>query len=155
MRMVRLFRRGKKGFTLLELVITAGILIFALCGLLASYVACLELNETTKNSNLALNAAMAVLEEIRSAPFLSIFSNYNGYTFQVAGMSADSSLGQAFIDNTNPGLLNVTIGVCWRQKSSKIIGECQISGGVVTFSDANGNGILDSPVELTTLMAQR
>ncbi len=155
MQRVSLFRTARKGFTLLELVITTGILIFALCGILATYIACLELSETTKNSNLALNSASRVLEEIRSAPFLSIFSSYNGYTFQVSGMPGNSSLGRVVIDDTDPALLNVNIGVCWRQKASKVIGECQLSGETVIFSDANGNGILDSPVQLTTRMSQR
>lgn len=142
------------GFTLLELMIASGVLIIALVGLLATYIACLELEETTKNSNSALNAARQVLEEIRDTPFLSIFDTYDGYTFHVPGFAANSSQGYVSINNSTD-LLNVTIGVCWRQKSLRIIGECQDVAGVVSFSDANGNSILDSPVQLTTLMGQR
>lgn len=147
--------KKKHGFTLLELMIASGVLIITLAGLLATYVACLELGETTKNSNLALNAARQVLEEVRNTPFLSIFGTYDGYLFQVPGLATNSSQGYVSINNSNPDLLNVTVGVCWRQKSSRIIGECQDAGGVVSFSDANSNDILDSPVQLNTLMGQR
>ena len=148
-------RNKKNGFTLLELMIAAAIVIVCLVGLLSTYITCLELIETTKNSNLALNAEQKVLEEIRSATFSGIPAAYDGYTFSVAGMSSGSSIGRAAVSNANSSLLNVTIGVCWSQKGSRIIGECQNSSGTLTFSDTNGNNILDSPVQLTTLMAQR
>ncbi len=145
----------KRGFTLLELLIASGILVIALTGLLATYAACFDLVETTRNSNLALNAAQKNLEEMRNANFLSIFSSYNGTTFQVSGMPANSSLGFISINNSNSSLLKVAVGVCWRQKGSRVVGECNDSGGVLVFSDSNGDGRLNSPVELSTYMAQR
>ncbi len=152
---MRLRLRKQRGFTLLELMIAAAVLIVALTGLLGTYITCLELNELTRNSNLALNAAQAVFEEIRSADFLNLPANYDGYTFQVAGMSANSSLGYVAIDSSNTTLLQVAIGVCWRQKGDRIIGECVDSGGALNFSDANSNDYLDSPVLIRTLMADR
>lgn len=147
-----------KGFTLLELMIVSGFLIITLVGLLATYISCLELTEMTKNTNLALNMAQKVMEEIRNTPITSISGTYNGYAFNVPGMAANSSLGHVTVlDNIDPDLppYNVTIGVCWRQKGGRIIGECQDSGGVLVFSDANLNGVLDSSVQLSTQMAQR
>ncbi len=148
-------RKTKSGFTLLELMIASAVIIIALAGLLATYVACLELSETTKNSNLALNSASEVLEQIRSATFSGISSSYNGYNFSVSGMATNQSLGHVYVDDSDPTLLNITIGVCWKQKASRIIGECQEVSNNLTFSDANSNNILDSPVQLSTLMAQR
>lgn len=145
----------KEGFTLLELLIASGVLIIALTGLLATYAACFDLVETTRNSNLALNAAQKTLEEMRSINFLSVYPNYNNQTFQVSGMPVNSSLGFVSINNSNSSLLNVAIGVCWRQRGSRIIGECVDSGGVIAFSDSNGDGRLNSPVELSTFMSQR
>lgn len=136
-------------------MIVSGIVIVALAGILATYVVCFELMETTKNSNLALNAAQQVLEEMRSVAFTSIYSIYNGHTFFVPALGANNNLGRVYINNSNPGLLNVTVGVCWRQKSQRIIGECRVNGTVLTFNDTNANNILDSPVQMTTLMAQR
>jgi type II secretory pathway pseudopilin PulG len=148
-------KRTNSGFTLLELMIAAAIIIVALAGLLSTYVACFELNETTRNTNLALNAAQKTLEEVRSSTFSGIATAYNGYNFSVSGMSENVSLGHVYVDNTSTSLLNITVGVCWKQKGSKIVGECQEVSGVLVFSDANSNNVLDSPVELSTLMAQR
>ncbi|MBI5873880.1 MAG: prepilin-type N-terminal cleavage/methylation domain-containing protein [Candidatus Omnitrophica bacterium] len=148
-------KRKNSGFTLLELMIAAAIIIVALAGLLSTYVACFELNETTRNTNLALNAAQKAMEEIRSSTFSGIASAYNGYNFAVSGMAVNKSVGRVYVDSTDPSLLNITIGVCWEQKGDKIIGECQEVSGALVFSDANSNNVLDSPVELSTLMAQR
>jgi Tfp pilus assembly protein PilV len=147
---------SKEGFTLLELMVCCAVTIIALTGLLSAYVACYELNETMRNSNLAISAAQKVLEEIRSTPFLSVYANYNGYQFQVSGMPVNKNLGRVVVDNTNPNLLQVDVGVCWSQKGSRILGECSTGvGGTLVFNDANVNGKLDSPVQFTTLMSQR
>ncbi|MFH0877203.1 MAG: hypothetical protein V1863_03155 [Candidatus Omnitrophota bacterium] len=151
-----LIKKAKSGFTFLELLITSGVIIIALTGLLATYITCYELNETSKNSNLALTEAQRVMEEIFNTDFLSVPGVYNGFTFAVSGLPAGNSVGRVTVDNsTNPDLLNVTVGVCWRQRDSRIIGECVDSSGILTFSDANINGVLDSPVQLQTLVAQR
>lgn len=144
--------KNKKAFTLLELIIVCGIVIVALTGLLATFVACLELVETTKNSQLAMEEAQRVLEEMRSVAFTSVFSTYNGYSFQVAAMPVGMSAGKVYIDNTSANLLNATIGVCWKQRGSRIVGDCSDSGGTLVFND---NTTLNSPVQIATLMAQR
>lgn len=149
------YHHERRGFTLLELMIACAILIIALTGVLATYVACLDLAETTKNSNLALGAAQAEVEQMRRADFLSLYATYNGHTFNVSTMGVNQSLGRTTIDNSNPSLLKINIGVCWQQRGGRVIGECTYSGSSVVFSDANGNGILDSPVQITTYMAQR
>ena len=148
-------RLKNHGFTLLELMITAAIMIIVLTGLLATYVTCLELNETAKNSNLALNAAQDIMERIRSSPDLSTIMNYNASPYNITSLPANSGLVYVHIDNISADLLNVSVGACWEQKRSRIIGECQDIGGIVTFSDNNGNQVLDSPVQLNSLMAQR
>jgi type II secretory pathway pseudopilin PulG len=144
-----------KGFTLLEVVITIGVLVFSLTALLATFISCFDLFEITKNSNLALNAEMKILEEMRRSNFLNLYANYNGYVFQIYGMDPNFNLGFVSIDNSNPDLLEVNIGACWVQKGGRIIGEGSLNGGVLEFSDSNGNGILDSPVALTTYIARR
>ncbi len=144
-----------KGFTLLELMIAAAIIIFCLAGMLATFVACLEMDETTKNMELALNSAQDVLEDIRNTPITSVESIYNGFTFQVPELAAGSSQGYVYVDDSDPKLLDVVIGVCWQQKNSRIIGECINSGGAVSFSDGNGNGYLDSIAQLRTVVGMR
>jgi type II secretory pathway pseudopilin PulG len=143
---------NNKAFTLLELIIVCGIVIIALTGLLATFVACLELVETTKNSQMAMEEAQRVLEEMRTVVFTSVYSSYNGYSFQVSAMPAGMSAGKVYINNTNADLLNATIGVCWEQRGGRIIGDCSDSGGTLIFND---NISLNSPVQIMTLITQR
>ncbi|OIO35728.1 MAG: hypothetical protein AUJ74_05070 [Candidatus Omnitrophica bacterium CG1_02_44_16] len=143
----------RKGFTLLELMIASGILVIVLTGLLSAYISCLEMNETTKNSNLALGAVQEELENLRKAPFQTLNTTY---TFYATGTLANLSLGRVVIDNaTNTSFYRVDAGMCWKQRNSRIIGECRDNNGTLVFNDTNSNGILDSPVQLTTYMAQR
>ncbi|PIY83697.1 MAG: hypothetical protein COX96_04040 [Candidatus Omnitrophica bacterium CG_4_10_14_0_2_um_filter_44_9] len=146
-------RLKRKGFTLLELMIASGILVIVLTGLLSAYISCLEMNETTKNSNLALGAVQEELENLRKAPFQTLNTTY---TFYATGTLANLSLGRVVIDNaTNTSFYRVDAGMCWKQRNSRIIGECRDNNGTLVFNDTNSNGILDSPVQLTTYMAQR
>ena len=144
-------RLNTHGFTLLELMIASGVLIVVLTGLLSAYISCLEMNETSKNSNMALGAAQEELENLRKVSFSTLNASY---TFYATGPLANSSLGKVFIDKTNSSFYRIDIGVCWRQRNNRIIGECSGTGTLV-FNDTNGNGILDSPVQLTTYLAQR
>ena len=148
-------RSNNGGFTFFELIMAVGVLVIALTALLSVFVGSLELIETTKNSDLALNAEIKVLEEMRRSSFSDLYSTYNGYTFSVSGMDVNSNLGLVSIDNSDPKCLRVDIGVCWMQKSKRIFGEGRLVSGAMVFSDNNGNGVLDSPVMLTTYMAQR
>lgn len=147
---------NSSGFTLLELMIVCGIVVIVLVGILATFVTCYDLAETSRNANLAQAQSRTVLENMRGIAFTSISGTYNGYTFTVAGMAGNSSLGHVVVDSSDASLLKVDVGVCWKQRNNRIIGECrEDAGGNVVFSDANGNGILDSPVQVTTLMTQR
>lgn len=148
-------KRGKRGFTFLELMVVCGILIVALTGLLATYVTCMELTETTKNSNFALQAAQKVLEEVRSIAFTSVNATYNNYSTQIPFMAANTSIVRVSVNTSNASLLRVDVGTCWRQKGGKIIGECRDVSGALAFNDSNANGVFDSPVQLVTLVAQR
>jgi prepilin-type N-terminal cleavage/methylation domain-containing protein len=111
-----------RGFTLVEIVVAVAILAFALCSILATYVTCFVLMATSKNINIATNAAMGVMEEIRTAPFTQLdqvglpcdwVGHYHGCTFNVAGLPLGA--GIIAVDNTNPDLLNVTVAVTWNQ----------------------------------------
>ncbi len=49
--------------------------------------------------------------------------------------------------------IRLTVAVCWRHRN-RTIGECG-TGAVLTPTDVNGNGVLDSPAMLTTLVTCR
>ena len=151
-------RLKRKGFTLLELMIVSGILIIVLTGLLGSFIACIELTQNTKNANLALTAVVGKMEEIRGTPsenFLNITSAYGNRSYSIAGMSPSDGLVYVSVDDTNTSLINISICACWRQRTSRIIGECTDSSGIVVFSDNDSDNVLDSQVQLSSLMAQR
>jgi type II secretory pathway pseudopilin PulG len=155
MRIISGCRHKKSGFTLLELMIACAIIIVGLTGVLATFVTSSDLIETTKNTNLALNAEQKVLEQMRRGDFLSLYSSYNGYTFNVSNIAAGDGLGRVTVNNSNAKRLQVDIGVCWRQRGGRIIGECVSNNTSLVFSETNANGILDSPAQITTYMAQR
>jgi type II secretory pathway pseudopilin PulG len=54
---------------------------------------------------------------------------------------------------SSPDPLRVTVAVCWRHRN-RAIGECG-TGAVLTPTDSNGNGVIDSPAMLTTLVTCR
>jgi len=143
----------KGGFTLVEILLAVAILAFVLCSILVTYVSCLTLIATSKSINIATNACLGLVEEIRSDPFVRIIDDYNGLNFIVNEIPA--SMGVVYVDDTNPELLQVTVSICWRQ-GNRVIGEdADLNGFLDAGEDANGNGIIDSPVQLVTLIANR
>ena len=153
------FFKSKRGFTLLEVLFSLGILAFTICGLLVTYTSSMVLLATAKNANIATNAAMGLMEQIHTDTFSRIANDYDGMVFTVNGMPSingrPSSSGFVYVNDTNPELLNVTISICWRQ-GNRVIGEdADLDGTLNNTEDVNGNGIADSPVELESLIANR
>ncbi|MCX5710940.1 MAG: hypothetical protein NT060_03105 [Candidatus Omnitrophica bacterium] len=144
---------SNKGFTFAEILLAAAILAFALCALLATYISCIVLYTTSKNVNIATNAALGLAEEIRTDSFSRIYSDYNNLTFIVNDIP--SSRGVVYVNQSNPEFLTVTISVCWRQ-GNKIFGEDTNLNGVLNAGeDTNSNGIIDSPVQIITRIVNR
>lgn len=50
--------------------------------------------------------------------------------------------------------IRVTVAVCWRHRK-RTIGECNWNGTSLSASDTNGNGVIESPAMLTTLITCR
>lgn len=142
-------RINNKGFTIAELFLAMAILVFALCGILATYVACFDSMTTSRNVNLATAAAQGVMESMRTAPFTSIVdttitcdlvNRFKDCTFSVNNLP--SSQGKVYIDETDPEFLIATIRVSWVQGNKRI-------------GQVNGADVLSSPVELVTGVANR
>lgn len=145
---------SKRGFSLIEIIIATGILVFALCAILAAYISCYVLSATSKNINIASNATLGLMEEIRDTPFTQISNTYNGLTFVLNDIP--QSRGVVYVDSANPELLEVTVSVCWQERNNRIIGEdLNLDGVLNAGEDTNGNGIIDSPVELVTRIANK
>lgn len=145
-----------RGFTLIEVMIATAILVIVVCGILATYISCLELISLSKNLTFAVNASQRKIEEIRDYNFSLIYTDYNNQTFSVDEIAPGDSRGVIYVDNSNPDLLKLTIAVCWRQRANRIIGEdLNLDGILNPGEDLNGNNMIDSPVQLVTLVAQR
>ncbi|MBU4346542.1 MAG: prepilin-type N-terminal cleavage/methylation domain-containing protein [Candidatus Omnitrophica bacterium] len=153
--MRRFFTR--RGFTLPELLLAAAILVFVMCGILATYISCFELISTSKNLTLAINAAQRQIEEIYDYNFSQIHADYDNQTFTVDEISAGDSRGIIYVDDSNPDLLEVTISVCWRQRGNRIIGEDLDLDGVLDPGEdfLVANNRIDSPAQLVTLITPR
>ena len=144
---------SKKGFTLAEILLAIAILAFALCAILITYISCFALVATSKNVSIATSASQGLIEEIRATPFGQITDDYNGLNFIVNNIPPNR--GVVYVDDTDPELLKVTVSVCWLQ-GNKIIGEdANLNGALDPGEDRNGNGIIDSTVELATLVVNR
>ncbi len=162
------FKLNKSGFTLIELMIGAAVLIIALVGLLATYTGSFNLNETARNLTIAMNVNQEKLEEIRNHDFDSIVTDYSsggspGDTFSPSLLDG-SGIIEVINDGsdvpagvTSPDLIQVTITISWRQKGNRVIGEDANLDGTwdAGSEDANGNGQFDSPAQVITLIARR
>jgi prepilin-type N-terminal cleavage/methylation domain-containing protein len=150
------FRKKTKNraFTLVEVLAATAILAVAICGVLLVYSSCSALLVTSKASNIALDAAMQMMEDIKAHPFVDIADHYNGMKFSVNGLP-NKNMGVVYVNDTNPEFLLVTISVCWKQ-GGRVIGEdTDLDGNLDAGEDKNGNGMIDSPVELVTRIVNR
>lgn len=154
-------KRGRKhytkgGFTLIELIVTAAVLLFSITGLLMIYVRCLELNEISRSSTLSVQAAKARLEKIKATPFAQIIPEFDGIKFTVSGIDG---IGVSYVESIDPKLYKVIVSVSWRQKrmgSYRYFGEdLNVNGEIDGGEDVNGNGKLDAPVQLVSYIFER
>lgn len=163
--------RSKKGFALPEMLLAALIASFALCGILLTYITCMDSIRISKNVSIATSAAQGIIEEIRNTPF----PNIPVMVFQVGGtnylpiavsgtltrwsfplpVNMPANMCTVYVDETDPEFLMVTVSVCWRQ-GNKIIGEdLNLNGALNAGEDINANNRIDSTVELVTKVANR
>ena len=145
--------KGNKGFTFLELLVSAGILAVALSGIVLAYIGSSELAEQTKNSNLALGAIQRELEVLRKAPFSN---STTLYYFNISGNASSffKNIGRITITPINLNFSRVDADICWEQRS-RIIGPCSDYNGTLVFNAPNVNGDSNAAVQVTTFMAQR
>ncbi len=152
----------KRGFSLIELMFAAGILISGLATLLGIFALCFTLSETAKNLTLSTNAIKQQLEDIRDHNYFNIYDDYNNTAFTISGMSSQNGTGAITVNNSDPDLLKITISVSWRQKGGRIIGADNGSGGGIALNgirdgaeQSDADGTLKSPAKIVTLIANR
>jgi prepilin-type N-terminal cleavage/methylation domain-containing protein len=69
-------RKGERGFTLLELLVTMAVTVIGLLGLMAMYVATAKGNESTARSSEAVSIAQDTLEELRSTSMTKLVAEF-------------------------------------------------------------------------------
>lgn len=70
--------RGRSGFSLLELLIAVGVLLFGLLGFSQAVLRSATTNEAAREGALAAEAARELLETMQSEDFEDLFRRYNG-----------------------------------------------------------------------------
>lgn len=139
----------KKGFTIPELLVAVLLLISIFTGAMLIFVKCLELSDLASNSSTAVLAVKNKLTEIENTSFSQIYTNYNNTAFNISGLNGK---GISYVDNSDPSLLSITVVISWKQINGRLIGEdVDLDGQLDLGEDKNGNGRLDSLVQLTTL----
>ena len=137
------------GFTLLELLAAVLILACLFTVVLLVFLKCLELNDVAANSSKALLAAKSRLSEVENTSFSQAYNTYNNVSFNIAGLNGK---GVTYVDNSTPNLLSITVVVSWKQPNGRVIGEDKdLDGQLDPGEDQNGNGKLDSLVQLSTI----
>lgn len=144
---IKQLKRGKhsrEGFFLIEIMIAIGILVVVLVGYLQMFVYCLGLVETSGNITLAIAEAQDKLEELRNYDFNNL-AGVNGDTFNLTQLSGQGTIYVQQDADSTPNLLDVEIVISWQDKGNRMI------GGL----DDDGDGKVDSPVELISKIASR
>ena len=153
-------RKGKnKGFTLIEVVVTVGILVIVMTNLLGLFIYCSTLAQTSGNVTLAIREAQGMLDEIRDHSYSLITTDYaaGGTPGNIFNLNQLNGKGVIYFESApNPDLLQVKVVVSWKNKDTRVIGEdANLNGILDAGEDKNANGQLDSIVSLTTMIARR
>lgn len=117
----------RKGFTLIEILLTAAFLVFTVSAILMLFANCIFLNAGNRALTVAMSHAQRVMEEIRDTNFSVIETNINnGYwdwdtsTIEGKGLVA---LSEEAIDTNKIGadsdLLNIMVIVSWEERNQR------------------------------------
>lgn len=105
----------RKGFTLLELMITSAILLISIAGLLTVYVNALILDETSRETIIAANDAQYVLEQIKSVAF----ANIGSYASPTLTNLTNESIPNPTVTTISTRVKQVVVTVSWTGKRNR------------------------------------
>jgi prepilin-type N-terminal cleavage/methylation domain-containing protein len=136
--------KKRRGLTLVEVMVAAGIMASCLAGLLMTYMNLFTLTDFTRDYTLATNAMQARMEEIKRVSFANL-SALDGAAFNITGFSAGNATGVSQVTippsgTTYTDLAQVRLVVTFKSKG-RIIGEDRNLDGVLNASEeANSTG---------------
>ena len=123
MRMIKLNKWivGKKGTSLVEVLVAAGIIVTVFAGLLQVFIYSTVMAEMTGNITLGVNEAQSKIEEIRGHDFDTIVADYGsggtpGNTFNLAILTGT---GHVTVTTLNASLLQVLVTVNWTERNGR------------------------------------
>jgi type II secretory pathway pseudopilin PulG len=70
-------RFGRRGMTLLEIIIGLGVAVVAILGIMSALVSASRMDEATSEQVRALNACRTTIEMMKQVPFAEIWRRYN------------------------------------------------------------------------------
>lgn len=136
------------GMTIVEMLIATLIMVPVCITIMYVFLQCMEYNDLARNTSTALHSCQKTLAQIEGTAFDQIAASYHQTTFTETGLNGR---GVSYVDSSNANYLKLTSSFSWRQKNGRIIGEDKDLDGIIDAGeDANANGMLDSPVMLTT-----
>jgi prepilin-type N-terminal cleavage/methylation domain-containing protein len=167
-------RKRQSGFTLIELMIGAILLAVGITTLLGAFLGQITLNEHARNLTWAVNDANRVLERMRqqnsgaacASPSAAAPAGFADWDAWLAGdMAAGGGGGKSIqpdpdtnelvmVTSGGADPLEITVAICWRHRE-RTIGECDWNAGALITDDSDGDGVLESPAMLSTLMTCR
>jgi len=155
----------KSGFTLVEVLIASLILAGTLAIILGVFSQGLRTTETAGEFIKAINAARLQLEMIRARVDpndvtntigFSSLNQWNNQSFTLNELGSDFA-GVSYVTSITAPIntWRVKVAVCWRNSKGNIRGEdADLDGVLDSGEDKNGNGELDSPAQLVTVLVE-
>jgi prepilin-type N-terminal cleavage/methylation domain-containing protein len=144
-------RTQKKGFTLVEILVSTAIMAMAITATLQIMVYLLQLNEANQVSVVCMNQAQGMMDEIKNTLYIDIVPNYNNMQFNINELTNRGirHSGVVYATEIEPNfLINVKIVVCWENRNRVMGEDINFNGFLDGGEDTNGNGELDSPLML-------
>ncbi len=140
----------KRGLTLVELMVTILVFLPAILSTILVFFRCVALIELSQNMSLAVSESQNRLMLIETTPFAQIAATYHQQPFFSQTLNGR---GVTYVQTVDTNLLQVTVSLSWIEDNGRTIGEdSDFDGTMDSGEDVNGNGILDSPVELVTMI---
>ncbi len=149
---------NQSGYSIAEILITAGILVIVIAGLIQLFIYTSDLSAMSKDMSAAITEAQAKMEEIRSSTYANITTDYasGGTPGNTFTPTLTTGKGIIYLDSTNTDLLQIEIMVSFQTRKGRIVGEdTDLDGVLDAGEDTNANSKLDSPVKIMSLLAER
>ena len=165
--------RQRCGFTLIETLLSAFLIAGTLSLNLLTLTNMSQGNAILTHRYLALQDANRVLEDLRNGVFGSppfdvpkaaaITAQVNAgvpATYRVMDGDSESVTGESITVSVTPGsvgafsLDTLTVSICWREARGYLVGEDANFNGIEDPGEGNGNGRIDSPVQLITRITE-